>query len=261
MTNPKVCVVLGGNTVKEVLKQAELATAEGAELVEVRFDRLYVEPVKVTVQNIDGVDETSTEFVPRPIAEVDVSGAIQKLKKGIHKPVLFTCRPSHQDGDFPADEKARIAVLREAIESGVSWIDLELDIEEGARAELLSAARESGATVVASAHLESTPEKDEIIDEVTANSDKGDIIKLCYNTRNHDDALTIFEASWRLKDQEVQYSIMGRGIGGDWTRLHAPLLNQELVFATLRRGFSLADKGLINIRDLTVAWKMLGHTE
>jgi hypothetical protein len=32
------------------------------------------------------------------------------------------------------------------------------------------------------------------------------------------------------------------------------------VFTTLGRGFSLADKGLINVRDLMIAWEMLGHS-
>jgi 3-dehydroquinate dehydratase type I len=158
MALPLVCIVLGGNTVQEVLKQAEQATAEGGELIEVRFDKLYVEPVNVTVQNVDGVDETSTEYVAREISAVKVDEAIKQLKKGIDKPVLFTCRSKSEGGQFPDDEEARIGVLEQAIVSGVSWIDIEIGIDPKARASLVAAAKESGATVVASYHdLESTP--------------------------------------------------------------------------------------------------------
>ena len=55
---PMVCVSLEGNTVEEVLRQAESATAEGADIIEVRFDKMYVEPVEVTAKNSDGIDET-----------------------------------------------------------------------------------------------------------------------------------------------------------------------------------------------------------
>ncbi|MBT4059812.1 MAG: type I 3-dehydroquinate dehydratase [Euryarchaeota archaeon] len=259
MALPKVCIVLDGNTVQDVLKQAEQATAEGGEIVEVRFDKLYVEPVKVTVQK-DGVDETSTEYVARPLDSVDVSTTISQLKKGIDKPVLFTCRSKSEGGDFPDDEKARIAILKEAILSGVSWIDLEIEMDAKSRKKLFSAARKSGTTIVASHHsLDSTPSSDEIVKFVESNKDAGDIIKLCYTCRNYDDALSIFEASWELKNGEHSYALMGQGIGGDWARLHAPKLSQNIVFTTLRRGFTLADKGLINVRDLNIAWEMLGH--
>lgn len=261
MALPLVCIVLGGNTVQEVLKQAEQATAEGGDLIEVRFDKLYVEPVNVTVQNADGVNETSTEYVAREISDVDVGEAINQLKKGIDKPVLFTCRPKSEGGEFPDDEGARIGVLQQAIESGVSWIDIEISIEAKARTSLVKAAKDSGATVVASFHdLESTPSTEEIIEQYEENSDAGDIIKLCYNSRQHDDALSIFEAGWKLRNSDDSYALMGQGIGGDWPRIHAPLLGQKLVFTTLKRGFSLADKGLINVRDLMIAWKMLGHS-
>jgi len=83
MALPLVCIVLGGNTVQEVLKQAEQATAEGGELIEVRFDKLYVQPVNVTVQNIDGVDETSTEYVARrELINQSFSLADQRQKEG-----------------------------------------------------------------------------------------------------------------------------------------------------------------------------------
>jgi len=265
MALPLVCIVLGGNTVQEVLKQAEQATAEGGELIEVRFDKLYVQPVNVTVQNIDGVDETSTEYVAREISEVNIDDAIKQLKKGIDKPVLFTCRSKKEGGEFPDNEEARIGVLEQAIVSGVSWIDIEIGIEPKARASLLEAAKASGATVVASYHdLESTPSSDDIVEQLEANSDAGDIIKLCYHTRHHDDALSIFEAGWKLRNSSNSYSLMGQGIGGDWPRIHAPLLGQSMVFSTLpteKPDFSLTDKGLINVRDLMIAWEMLGHSD
>jgi len=261
MTLPLICITLEGNNVEEILKQAELATAEGADLIEVRFDNMYVEPVEVTAKNANGIDETSVELVPRPIDSVNVSESIEKLKKGIEMPVIFTCRNRNEGGLFPDDEDARLSILEQAIASGASWIDLEYSISPKKRKKLFAAAKKSGATIVASIHdIESTVTTKEMIELVESSDEMGDIIKLCYQTRHHDDALSIFEAAWKMKAGKHKYALMGLGIGGDWSRMHAPLLNQALVFTTLKKGFSLADKGLINVQDLRIAWKMLGHT-
>ena len=261
MTLPLICITLEGNNVEEILKQAELAIAEGADLIEVRFDNMYVEPVEVTAKNANGIDETSVELVPRPIDSVNVSESIEKLKKGIEMPVIFTCRNRNEGGLFPDDEDTRLSILEQAIASGASWIDLEYSISPKKRKKLFAAARESGATIVASIHdIESTVTTKEMIELVESSDEMGDIIKLCYQTHHHDDALSIFEAAWKMKSGKHKYALMGLGIGGDWSRMHAPLLNQALVFTTLKKGFSLADNGLINVQDLRIAWKMLGHT-
>ena len=128
MTLPLICITLEGNNAEEILKQAELATAEGADLIEVRFDNMYVEPVEVTAKNANGIDETSVELVPRPLDSVNVSESIEQLKKGIEMPVIFTCRSRNEGGSFPSDENARLSILEQAITSGASWIDLEFSI-------------------------------------------------------------------------------------------------------------------------------------
>lgn len=262
MALPTVCISLGGHTIAEILKEAEAATAEGAELIEIRFDRLYSEPVEVTVQNQDGVKETSTEYVSRSIGDIDVSDTIEKMKSGIAIPVLFTCRAKREGGQFPDKEEAtRIKILEEAINSEVTWVDIELSIDKKERAELLELAQEKGVSVVASRHTGSTPESSEIVDLVKDNSDAGDVIKLCFKSRSHHDALQFFEAAWNLRSSGLNYAIMGDGTGGDWPRFHAPLLNQSLVYSTLRDEFSLADEGLVNINDLQIAWEMMGHTK
>ena len=47
MELPLVCVVLTGCTVDEMLKDASLATAAGADLVEVRLDKLWTREIEL----------------------------------------------------------------------------------------------------------------------------------------------------------------------------------------------------------------------
>ncbi len=67
------------------------------------------------------------------------------------------------------------------------------------------------------------------------------------------------EASWEMKGEGHDFTIMGLGPGGDWTRIHAPVLDQSLVYATLQDDFHLGDRGLVNIKDLRNAWILLEY--
>ena len=269
MSRPLVCVTLNGHTVDDVLKDAAVATAAGADLVEVRLDMLWarekeIDPAANGAESDSGADSkgpkyTPPEFVSQPLESVDMETALDSLKQGISLPVILTCRPVRQGGYYPGDESQRIEILSSAISSGVSWVDLELDITAEARRPLIEAAK--GKTkVIASLHSnERPPSSSEIIQDVEDSSDMGDVVKLCYNTSGRADGLRLFEASWDLREANHNYAIMGSGWGGDWTRIHAPLLGQAMVYATMEKGFHLSRQGRINASDLQTAWKLLEY--
>ena len=52
---------------------------------------------------------------------------------------------------------------------------------------------------------------------------------------------------------------MGSGWGGDWTRIHAPLLGQAMVYTTMDKGLHLSRQGRINATDLQTAWQLLEY--
>ena len=194
----------------------------------------------------------------RPIADVDVEASIQTLKEGIPIPVIFTCRASDEGGYFHGDEKARIAILKAAIKSEVSWVDLEISIASRTRKALVKACGEN-TSIIASSHLPPASSTYEIIEYVTANSDAGNIIKCCYKGVEHSTSLHIFEAAHSLSETEINVALMGNGRGGDWTRIHAPLVKQALVYTTLDRDYSLVKRGHVNINDLRTAWDVLEY--
>ncbi len=261
MNRPLVCVSIEGYSVKECIKAAGLATLAGADVLEIRFDFLYLS--KVFQKNNEDSEEPkspSYELIPRNVSEVDVKNSIKRLKEAIEKPVLFTCRSSEEGGKFPGTEEERTEILMKAIESEVSWVDLEINIDSKLRKKLVKSASESNTKVVSSFHdVEETPNADQIISLIEENSDSGDLIKLCFKTNDHHDGIEIVNACWTLRNSPHQMSLMGLGPSGDWTRLHAPLLNQAMVYATLESDFHLGKKGLINVRDLTDAWDMLEY--
>ena len=156
MADPKVCVALDGTTVEEMTDEAARANLAGADMVEVRFDRLYLVKPDPTIS-----DEEEGEKVELPpenqwdtveMSQVDVDASIAALKEGLPLPVIFTVRPVSEGGFFPGVESERIEILQKAIESKVSWIDLELSIKESTRKSLQDAAVSNGCQIIASMH-------------------------------------------------------------------------------------------------------------
>ena len=265
MAEPKVCVSLEAITVEEMIDEATRANIAGADYVEVRFDKLYLnKPEPITMVNDDGEEYTKMppieEWGVKDFSEIDVESAIGTLKEGIPVPVIFTTRAVREGGFFAGTEDERLDILEEGIKSQVTFIDLELSIEKKARDKLLKLAKESGCKVIASIHeTKSTPKSDEIVKIVKDSSSHGDIVKFCSTVSNHQDALQIFDAANSLIGQDSSHSLMGLGNGGDWVRLHAPVLEQEIVYATMMNHFRLSDRGLINVRDLRDAWALMEY--
>ena len=57
MTDTEICVSLRGHSVGDMIRDASRATAAGADVVEVRFDNLYVNRIEVdpiVIKNADG---------------------------------------------------------------------------------------------------------------------------------------------------------------------------------------------------------------
>ena len=265
MAEPKVCVSLEAITVEEMIDEATRANIAGADYVEVRFDKLYLnKPEPITLVNDDGEEYSKMppieEWGVKDFSEIDVKQSIITLKEGIPVPVVFTTRAVREGGFFAGTEEQRLKILEQGIKSEVSFIDLELSIEDKSRDKLHKLANKSNCKVIASIHeTKNTPRAEEIVSIIKDNSSKGDIIKFCSTVSNHQDALQIFQAANDLVGQDSTHSLMGLGNGGDWVRLHAPVLEQEIVYATMMNHFRLSDRGLINVRDLRDAWALMEY--
>ena len=267
MARPKVVVSLCGNTVEEMLEDAALATAAGADMVEVRFDQLWIkrEAVIEEDENEEGDRrrrnrEPKWNYIPLPIESVDVETSINAFKSGIRIPVIFTCRPVRQDGGFPGEEPERISVLKFAIDSGVSYIDIEDDVPEE-DLNVLKGAITGPTKVIISDHSSSPPPVEEIIQRVDDIAAKGDLVKICYRLGSRGGALRVLEAAKDIGEREggPDVALMGLGEGGDWARIHAPLIGTRIVYSTMDESMSVMKQGRINLEDLTIAWDLLEY--
>ena len=135
-----------------------------------------------------------------------------------------------------------------------------MSIEDSTRKSLQDSANANGCQIIASSHdINGTPDAESIVSLVRDNQGAGDIVKFCVTANNHGDALQIVEAATELTGEGLSHSLMSGNSGGDWARIHAPMLDQSLVYATMRNEFRISDKGLVNVRDLRDAWSLLEY--
>ena len=225
MPEPTICVALDSTNVDDMVDEAARASTAGADLVEVRFDRLYLtKPEPVLVEQEEGEPKSvmppEAEWPISDAASIDAAETIQKLKDSIAVPVVFTVRPPREGGFYPGTEDERVAILQLAIDSGVSWIDLESSIEDSKLTDLLNSAKGKGSKIILSSHdINGTPNSEDIASFVRDNGEMADLVKFCSTAHSHLDALQIVDAAIELKGGGVDYSVMAVNSGGDWARI------------------------------------------
>tara|TARA_B100001250_G_scaffold174206_1_gene149847 strand:- start:600 stop:1391 length:792 start_codon:yes stop_codon:yes gene_type:complete len=262
MQKPLVCVTLRGGTAEEMSNDASKAIEMGADLVEARLDFLWTREERIfNDSNSEEVGRKEVEVVVKQmdLGDVDVEESIKTISSAVTIPILFTCRPQRQGGFYPGSEEERLSVLELAIASKPDWIDLEGDISSPEREDLTKLAQNDSRIIASYHHLERVPSASEISQDVIDFQEFGDIVKVCYSTNDRKDALRIFESAMELNSSDINYSLMGVGPGGDWPRIHAPALGQDIVFATTESGWHLAQQGKINASDLRIAWEILEY--
>ena len=124
MSRPQLCATVTAETTAELrARRDEASSADGADLVELRLDT---------------------------VRDLDLEGALA----GRTRPVLVTCRPTWEGGQFTGAEDERRAILCRALELGADWVDLEW---RGGFEALI--AKRQGRNIVLSMHdFEGTPE-------------------------------------------------------------------------------------------------------
>jgi 3-dehydroquinate dehydratase / shikimate dehydrogenase len=156
MRDPLLCVTVTGRTTEE-LRRARDAAA-GADLVELR---------------LDGVD--------RPDAAAAIEGRL--------RPVIVTCRPRSEGGEFDGSERERRQILIDAISAGAEFVDVELRSEFAP--ELVRLRRGRG--VIVSSHVFGPAPRDIGASIGALRSSGAEVVKFAYEAHSLSDTLPLFD--------------------------------------------------------------------
>jgi 3-dehydroquinate dehydratase-1 len=199
--------------------------------------------------------ELRLDYLQQPIPD-----AIRMLKDGIRLPAIITIRPETEGGNFKGSEQDRIQMLEEAIKAKFDYVDIEVKTEKEPLQKLIKMCNENNVIPILSYHnFESTPPSEEVFNHLKKCIDLGGkIAKVAVTMKVFEDIVEIFKACELAKKNDFEFVVIGMGVLGYETRIHAPLLGSKIVYTSLERGKE-AVKGQIDLETLKKKWELLDY--
>jgi 3-dehydroquinate dehydratase type I len=181
---------------------------------------------------------------------------LQRLFRSLPGPVIATNRLAAEGGRWTGSETDRLDRLSQALDLGVTCVDLELAADPGCRREIL--ARRGAAKIILSWHdFSGTPEAarlEAVLEEMLAS--EADIIKMVALAREPADNLRMLSLIPRVLDAGKEVIAFCMGPVGKWSRVAAPLLGSWLTFAPFSKSGASAP-GQLTVNDIKRLWRTL----
>ena len=181
---------------------------------------------------------------------------LARLFRTLLGPVIATNRLAAEGGRWTGTEADRHALLAEALNLGVTCLDLELAADAIFRQEIWG--RRGKTRLILSWHdFACTPEAarlEAVLEKMLAA--EADIVKLVALAREPADNLRLLSLIPRAKAQGKEIIAFCMGPLGKWSRIAAPLLGSFLSFAPFSKHGASAP-GQLTVNDLKRVWKIM----
>ncbi len=175
-------------------------------------------------------------------------------------PLLITNRKRDEGGRFEGSERERVALLKEAVELGVEYVDIELSTEDALIEELLLKIRDHDrrTSLIVSCHdFKETPSEKKLMSISEACLGAGaDIIKIVTYANSVEDNLKVLNLIPYAKRNGKEIIAFCMGDLGRISRVFAPILGSYLSFASLERGDASAP-GQLTIEEMKQVLRIL----
>ena len=212
----RLCVAIFVDTAERARRDIAVAAEAGANLVELRIDRL---------------------------GEPDVA---RDVIAGSTLPTILTCRPTWEGGHNELPDEQRIALLRSAVVTDGGYVDVELANGPGVLAGFASNPRDLRAGLIASSHA-FAGRPDRLLNILTElNASPADVAKIVWTARTIRDNLEAFEI---LQTRQKPTIALCMGEAGLISRVLAKKFGGFLTFAALDADSGTAP-GQISIHDM-----------
>jgi 3-dehydroquinate dehydratase-1 len=227
---PKICIPMVGETIQELVVEAEF-------LKELDFD----------------VVEWRVDFFKDVTNIVEVKKALQLIREAVaDKPIVFTFRSAREGGQKEVTTAFYVELNKSIAQAKlVEAIDVELFNDEKDIKELVEVAHTNGVVVIISNHdFQRTPDKDEIISRLRkAQELGGDIPKIAVMPTCAKDVITLLDATLIMSEEYADGPIITMSMAdkGIISRLSGELFGSALTFGAAKR---VSAPGQISVLEL-----------
>ncbi|MBC2582009.1 type I 3-dehydroquinate dehydratase [Clostridium sp. DJ247] len=234
---PKICVPMVGETISQLVEEANFLKDLDFDVVEWRVDFFEhvtnIEKVKEALQEIRGI-----------LAD---------------KPIIFTFRSAKEGGEKEVSTEFYVKLNKSIANTKlVEVIDVELFNDEKDIKELIQVAHENNVAVIISNHdFHKTPPKEEIISRLRkAEELGGDIPKIAVMPTCVTDVITLLDATRIMKEEYANGPIITMSMAGKGviSRLSGELFGSDLTFGAAKK---VSAPGQISVVDLRKTIQLL----
>lgn len=234
---PKICAPVVGRTREEILTQAGELRDSSPDLAEWRADWFEGVRDKARIREI-------LEALREELGEM---------------PLLVTFRTRQEGGEQEISGEAYEEFLEEVLASGqADLLDVELFMGEELLAGIVEKAHGQGVKVVASSHdFQKTPNMGEMVERLQRMEKAGaDLLKLAVMPRDPGDVLTLFAATWQMKERQEGQPVITMAMGGKGliSRMAGEIFGSALTFASVGK---TSAPGQVEVRELQPVLKLL----
>lgn len=228
---PKICVSMVGETISDLLEEANFLKGLDVDIVEWRVDFFK--------------DVTNINIVKK---------ALQAIRKVlVDKPIIFTFRSAKEGGQKEVSAVFYFELNKAIAESRLAEvIDVELFKEEKDVKELVNVAHAVGVAVIISNHdFHKTPEKEEIILRLRkAQELGGDIPKIAVMPTCTGDVITLLDATRIMNEEYAKGPIITMAMAGMGviSRLSGEIFGSSLTFGASKKVSAPGQISVVELR-------------
>jgi 3-dehydroquinate dehydratase type I len=181
---------------------------------------------------------------------------LEKLLKAGERPLIVTNRRKAEGGRYRGDEKKRLAILRQAVDLGAAFVDVEIRTERSSLRELIN--NKNGTRMILSSHdfqrTRSGGELRKLLDRMMRQG--ADVAKIATFARSWDDNLKVLALIpyARKRGQAIVTFCMGEK--GKMSRIFSPLMGAAWTYASLSRKQASAP-GQLTVKEMREIWERL----
>lgn len=175
---------------------------------------------------------------------------LRDLLRATKKPCIVTNRTKREGGQFSGSEEERVGILKQAIDAGAEYVDIETSTPKELLKPFLESERKS--KIILSYHnFTDTPEELDHLYELMCEM-PADVLKIVTYARDITNNLALFNLIDRAKKDDKKLIALCMGERGEISRILSPLLGGFLTFGSLETGKETAPGQItaVNLRNI-----------
>ncbi|WP_315115311.1 type I 3-dehydroquinate dehydratase [Clostridium intestinale] len=230
---PKICVPMVGESLSELLEEANYLKDLDVDIVEWRVDFF---------EHVSDIEK--------------VKQALKEIREVLNsKPIIFTFRSKKEGGQKEVSSEFYVELNKTLAETKlVDIIDVELFNEEKDVKTLIEVAHLNNIAVIISNHdFDKTPAKEEIIERLRkAEKLGGDIPKIAVMPTCTEDVITLLDATRIVKEKYIEGPIITMSMAGKGviSRVSGELFGSALTFGAAKKVSAPGQISVVDLRNI-----------